>query len=52
MEREAEEPTGHLLTSSRSVLEPGNLGEGMRNDNMLVPGRPVVLPLGGCQQVK
>jgi len=47
MKREAEEPTGHLLTSPPSVPKPGDLGESMRNYDMFAAGWFVVLPLGG-----
>ena len=52
MECEAEEPTGHLPTSPRSVLEPGNLDEGMCNYNVFAAGWFVVLPLGGLPACK
>ena len=45
MEREAEEPTWHLLVSSPPVFEPRKLGQSTRNDDVFVAGWLVIRPL-------
>ena len=45
MERKAEEPTWHLLTSAPPVFEQRELGQSTRNDDVFVVGWLVVCPL-------
>ena len=44
MKGEAEEPAGHLLTSTPLVFDLGKLGENMRNCDVFITGQFMILP--------